>query len=221
MRERSDGHRLGDFPSGIRVPRPLGRGRGRIRVRSSVGDSSAGSDLERSGSRVLGVDRRRRRSATRRRGATRLGSRRRRARRGGAAAARGSRPRRTRRSATSTMSPTDSGRRAKSQSTASTAMIVRTRMRCRPSHSAERAGVEAARGELAPCRRVQAVGSRARKPCAGPRPAHHPAEDRDEDAEEREDERRLRHVADQLLVDDVERVGREVRARRRRCPSRS
>ena len=54
----------------------------------------------------------------------------------------------------------------------------------------------------------------ARNPRAGPRAAHHPAQHGDEDAEERDDDGGLRHVADELLVDDVERVGREVQRAR-------
>ena len=78
---------------------------------------------------------------------------------------------------TSTMSPTESGRRAKSHSTASTRDDVRTRMRCRAEPQPERIGVEAARGEFARaerscCRRrraSRAPARPARSPSRGPR----------------------------------------------------
>ena len=186
-----------------------------VGVRSSVGDSSAG--------RISAVGLRRRRSST----GTSLYEqvvapprRSSRAPRGAAAAVRGSTRRRTRRTRTSTMSPTESGRRAKSHSTASTAMIVRTRMRCLPSQQPERARCRGRvrRARAAPRRSCRRRRGGTRVPGAD-RPITQP-EHRDEDAEEREDERGLRHVADELLVDDVQRVGREVEHAGARCPSR-
>ncbi len=78
----------------------------------------------------------------------------------------------------------------------------------------ERIGVESSRGQFTPPRRIHAVDGAAQAACRR-RPAGHPAQNRDEDTEERDDERGLLHVADQLFVDDVQRVGREAEHPRR------
>ena len=134
-----------------------GRGIRRLGVRSSVGDSSAGT-------RAARRPRRRRHEMSSGRSSS-----------SGATSSSGRRCSSSRIQATpnattstSTMSPTDSGRRAKSQSTASTAMIDAHQDALPAEPQSERAGVEAARGELTPRRGVHARGSCARKPCAGP-----------------------------------------------------